>query len=517
MKLTNFFRGHFLALFVGALLGLAVILATYFRFRELPQPYVWWGDIGRDMLVSRHIWMYHEQVQLGHHASGLHSNICQVKSYPNFYYYYLAFLWTLTGSYGGVFTVLVFLGCMSVITNYQIGKELGGVKVGLIAAALYTFSWDFIFQGRVAIGLQVSIPLCLFATLMVLKSFSQKNRTLNVLGCLLLIFASTFHYSALILVGFFFLISEMKFRKKCLTDAIKSSFLIVIMYGSFFLALHHEIIRACGGILQFLSLFIGGGSSAKENLLLEISTVIQSHFSTLFPYLTKTAAMCISFIVGIAFLFSHKSRLTTVAIVLLMSIFLLAGSLFTSQDIEMKAIQTMYVRYVFVLFVSFSLGCAIEESLKRSWHLLTAVFLIIGIFLVVSISDNFIFLKQERSFMSERELASSLLSQTEYQPFQAELFRSGQGNYDTAILAFWLEELTNQKRYAIQNDPPSYIEINPKTTYTMFICDTQYQGTEDAFNCDVVFQNLQDQNNSYRLVNSFTAIDRYLVQVFKRY
>lgn len=496
-------------------LAICLLLGTYARFNNFENRLLWWGDISRDLLVSNHMWQYGERISIGHAASGLHQGLCSIQNYPAYYYNYLSLLWSITQSYIGVIEITAFVGILGVIFSYLLVSSLHNRCSGLIAAILFAVSQRFIENGRIIVGLQVSISYVILGSFFVVHSLKKRIRWLNALGMVFLIFLSTFHYSILVIVASFFVISEVFFAERNLLRYVKNSFVMGIIYGIFFLLIHSSLIEACGGAVQFLSMFVGGNAGSQVQFRQGVPLLVTRHLEDLFPAYTFTTVYLIVACTVISLVLSKKSRVSIIGMLGMVILFLLASVGATSQDIGMQALQTLFIQYILFFMSCISISFAWIESMKRKWYPLTFGVMVVFLVTLFSVSNKLAVLDGAPTNYSESELANSLLNQP-LRPFTFTFYRSGMYDYDSVVIAFWLEQQSSQKIYKIINGFNNYTPIEQSPRYKFFLCD-QYSYGFSSGECQKMFETFRNENKEYQEtpLQPFD-FDRYDVRVLKK-
>jgi len=92
-------------------------------------------DEGRDLLVGRHLGIYHEILTTGHEISG-HQSLY----YPPYYYYFLAAIFSVLDSYYPIIFIFFFLSLLTVPLIYFTAKNLFNFPTGMAASIIWLFN-----------------------------------------------------------------------------------------------------------------------------------------------------------------------------------------------------------------------------------------------------------------------------------------------------------------------------------------------------------------------------------------
>lgn len=461
------------------LLTLIFLFGIFLRFYQFPERFPWFGDTARDALVSKHIWKYGESISIGHYASGLPFNeeACQVRAYPSYYYYFLATLWTFTHSLEGVMAVIATLHGLGIIAAFLITSLYLGKKAGLAAALFYAVSVDFISNTYFLTTIHLPIPLLLFAIYGVLLGIQQQKRWLTVVGLSGMVYLSSYHYSILLFFIYFFLITELSFAKSKLQCGLRNCLLFGSLYFVFFLVLHSAVIRTCNGVLPFLESFFSNNSNGFSFLvtLKSFWSLLNYHFFVTFQLWTKGVAVLILILLTDVFCHLRKLRKVVIGATLLAVFFLIGGSVFPNPNIEMQQIQTMYSRQLMFFLAAFGFGGSLLIAIKKKSYLRFIGLYFAFIILVLSLSLSFFVFRPALYTTPMKELAEYLLQRPELESAKVKFISGNGSDYDTAVLAYWLEELAGKQMYRIVDGSAenriNYISINDNSLYIFFICN----------------------------------------------
>lgn len=177
-------------------LGVIAAAAILIRTERFEQRMGWWGDITTDHMVARHMLNYEEIPRLGHPATGLGNGIY----YPPYYYYFIAGLQSLLGSYVSVALLLVIIHGLGTFAMYGAARLLFDRWIGVIAAVVYAFSFRMIHVALVTTPPFVATPLAL--TLLAGFVWAHKNNNVYIRALMIgaLIFLSTWYYGLFVFV-----------------------------------------------------------------------------------------------------------------------------------------------------------------------------------------------------------------------------------------------------------------------------------------------------------------------------
>lgn len=506
-------------IFLAVCLLAVVTLSLCLRLYRLDERYHWYGDTARDALVSKHIWRYGEHLSVGHYASGLQasSDVCQVRNYPSYYYYLMALIWSLGRSVYGVSVILVVLNSLSILCVYGIVSQLVDRKAGLIAALLYSVTFPFITTSQFATTVVVPIPFLLAAVAGWTWGRVHQKMLMRTASLLLLLYLSTFHYSILLFFVFFFVLEYVEQLQK---DGSKGLFRIFVYgfgYVLIFCFLHAAVIQQCGGVLPFIKMFIPISSAQQRDIIQQITFLVTSHGQALFR---QGTLFCVGFAAAAgmyAVRFSERARWQLGAVCGLIILFTVGGGLLPSSNAELQLVQTHYLRLVMFFAVVLAIGHALHIAIKHKSYLLVTVLAVQIALTMLSLSISFAVFVPFHYPRQEVELAEYLSGQTELQPFTVTLQKENEGDYDTAVLAFWLEEFSGQKMYESVDGSESrtnYLSAIRDPRYKLFICDTQRNWKD--INCELGLQNFADQSQLYVAKPTPLTYKQYIVRIFER-
>lgn len=497
-------------------------LGAFLRLYKLEERYLWFGDSARDLLVSKHIWQYGEEISIGHYASGLHTSpeACQVRNYPSYYYNVLALLWAIGRNVSGISVLLALINSLAIIFVYLIVSQLVNRWAGVVGAFLYAITFNFILASQYATTVNLPIPFILVAVAILLTAIQKKQRWLAMIGLTGFIYLSTFHYSLLLLFGFFFVVTEWSFLVKSgLARQLGFIALRGCSYGLIFLLLHSAVIKSCGSIGSFLEMFIPakngqGFLEVINNALL----IFQSQLGALLRIWPWFCLMGVLLTGGYAALYSLKARHQLTLIGSLIIFFTVGGALLPSSSLEMLIIQTSYLKLIFFFFIAVAVGHALTISWQRKSYL---IFTAIGAEVVVLIFSLSVSLAVLTSFTypaSLIDLARFLTQRPEVTSAVVTVQKEAEGDYETAVLAFWLEELTEKQWYRIVDGSPANrvnyqpIDLNPN--YQLFICDTQ-SNWQDV-DCVGSLQRFKDQHQLYIVKEPTLTYKQYIITILEK-
>lgn len=112
-----------------------LLLGAYLRLYRIPEYMTFLGDEGRDMLVIKRMIVDHKFTLLGPTAS-----VGGFFLGPIYYYFMLPFVWISGLNPAGAAVMVALFGVATIYMVYRLGRDVFGVGVGLVAAALYSLS-----------------------------------------------------------------------------------------------------------------------------------------------------------------------------------------------------------------------------------------------------------------------------------------------------------------------------------------------------------------------------------------
>ncbi len=117
------------------LLIFILLAASYLRLHQIRNYMTFLGDEGRDVLIVRRMIVDHKFTLLGPTAS-----VGGFFLGPIYYYFMLPFLWFWKLDPVGPAIMVALFGIATVFLVFKMGKDLFGIRTGLLAASLYAFS-----------------------------------------------------------------------------------------------------------------------------------------------------------------------------------------------------------------------------------------------------------------------------------------------------------------------------------------------------------------------------------------
>lgn len=324
-----------------------LILAAVFRFALLPTT-VWSADAARDLLVSRHILLYHEMPNIGHVASGTNP----VFYYPPVYYYLLALIQIPSTDIWYVLGVFVLLNITSIAVFYAITKQLSSPFPALVATSLYAFSAYYLDRQTTLSSMHFTLPLFLTGTLFHLTGIKKRKLVLICIGLTFLMVSASINYAALILIPVFFLWTCLAFKR----HLEKPLFFLLFIYALFCLLNFHfaYYIVTHYGWAQLLTPF-----SPQHNTSLEqfsVSNLVSQYgllMSQPFPLYTRFVMNTFIFLLG-TLPFRNRTMLLQACYPLS---FLITTLLFSA----IKNIPVIgYYYYLVIPFVFVTIGIVIQ-------------------------------------------------------------------------------------------------------------------------------------------------------------
>lgn len=516
------FRADHKKQLIVVLLLCVVAVGAFLRLYKLEDRYLWFGDSARDLLVSKHIWQYGEQLSVGHYASGLHTSAeaCQVRNYPSYYYNLLAVLWSVGRNVYGISVLLVLINTAAILFVYVIISQLVNRVAGVLGAFLYAITFSFIVASQYATTINLPIPFLLAAVAILLIAIHRKSRWLAVIGLAVLVYLSTFHYSLLLFLIFFFAVTEWC----CSGGKVTAKQLVLVAlrplsYGLFFLLLHAAVIKSCGGIRLFLEMFIPEKDGQEFLEVFYNSLLIfQSHFGALFRLWPSLCLVGVLVTSGYAAIYSGRARKQLACIGALIIFFTIGGALLPSSNAQILIIQTSYLKLILFCFLCVAIGHALTIAwLKKSYLILSALGAEVMV-LLFSLSVSLAILASFTYPSSLIDLSRFLAQRPEVTSAVVTVYKEAEGDYETAVLAFWLEELTEKQLYRIVDGSPANrvnyqpIDLNPN--YQFFICDTQ-SNWQDV-DCVGSLQRFKDQHQLYIVKEPALTYKQYIITILEK-
>jgi hypothetical protein len=172
-----------------------VIIAAFLRIYKQEEYIDFFGDVGRDMIIAKHVAEDMEWTETRPYAA--------TTPYLNnsmFYFNFLGVLWFLFPSILSINMFHTIISLSAIILGYLIGKELVDKNVGIVIAAYFTFSFYFISIARF-IWQPNLIPYFFLAGLyFFIKSFYDQKLQYIYISILLFFICLNIHYSTLLVI-----------------------------------------------------------------------------------------------------------------------------------------------------------------------------------------------------------------------------------------------------------------------------------------------------------------------------
>lgn len=181
-----------------------LLLSAYLRLYRISEYMTFLGDEGRDMLVVKRMIVDHKFTLLGPTAS-----VGGFFLGPVYYYFMLPFVWASGLNPAGAAVMVALFGIATIYLVYRLGRDIFDQWVGLVAAALYSFSPLVIAYSRSSWNPNL-VPF--FSTLLILllwHSVAKKNPKLLFWVGVVLGIGLQLHYLFLFLfpvVGIWYLV-----------------------------------------------------------------------------------------------------------------------------------------------------------------------------------------------------------------------------------------------------------------------------------------------------------------------
>lgn len=298
MKLLKRYR-------IAIFLSILAVLAFLFRFYLLPSNLFFGPEQGIDFLVVSDIVTNHKLTLIGPKT-----DIEGIFHGP--FYYYIATIPFLTSRGNPLFIAgfLVFLQSLTVFLLYMLGKKLFTQRVGLIAAVLFTVSFEAIVFARWLSGQPLSIPLsCLF--FLFLYIFVKGNRNGLVGAAIVFGLLGQVEFINFLLFGGILLGVVVVFRKKFRKQKILFLFLaflllLVFSAGTFFIFdLRHEFLIS-KSMISLITHGSGYYTSLPQSFMAVLSMLTSEFTKTITPFYKGTAFVIV--FLGLIILLRSRSK-----------------------------------------------------------------------------------------------------------------------------------------------------------------------------------------------------------------
>lgn len=460
MKFANFFKKTSKLELVG--LFLIIMVASYFRIKNIYNSAVFFGDSGRDILVAKHMVEYNE---FGLIAPNANSGKGILKNTP-VYYWLISLLWFLTGSEYGLIFLFSFLGILTVFFSYLFSKEFTSGLSSLILPLFMAFSSKFIYFSRWVWQPNLLPLFQIISMLFLLKGLKRNYKDLFFsLQFAFLAFFIHLSYLPILLVTiiiiFYFLFSEKKY--KFLLNFILLTFLNLILY----LYLSRAPILGSGFLSR--SLFID--SSYSSRFIANFFTNINELFLALIPNGINSFLSCLLFLILLVLLFfvkDKKSEIRTVLLVMFFSFFFLSFYF-----------KELYFYYLIPYYLLIFMAVSYLLSLIR--YKFISILLGLLILILISSENSYLLSTRKISEMDvNKSLASAIYKDSENLEnvlivvcLNKESYCRN-GDSFTSSIWFFLEEISDKKLGYIANirNGNNYVpySTSKKNLETFYVC-----------------------------------------------
>lgn len=412
-----------------------LLLATYLRFYKLSEYMTFLGDEGRDAIVIRNMLIDHHFPLIGPPTS-----VGNIYLGPLYYYMMaisMTIFWLNPVAAAGM---NAFLGVMTVVLIYYLGKAWFGRVAGLVSAYLYAISPVTIIYSRSSWNPN---PAPFFALLAVF-GFYKAKKTGNFLWLILtgamIAAAIQMHYLALILIPI-------------LTILWLLGVLIVHLPG---VRMRYVVGGTTGGILAFLAVMsplvwfdlrhnflnyravtelLSSGSAVKADIFTNVARVPGIYFYNLIGRYMAAENFYLTLIVSVLVLGLLIYKFSWIK--LMLGVWLLIG-LFGMSFYQ----QSIYDHYLgFMNPVPFLLLGAIliytsDVLSKMKWLVNGGVIILLIALTVVNLQKNPLLRPPNNQLKRTQEVAKFIISKTAGEDFNFALL--AQRNYDSAY-QFYLD------------------------------------------------------------------------------
>ncbi|MFC1625700.1 ArnT family glycosyltransferase [Patescibacteria group bacterium] len=253
------------------LLVVIIAVASFLRFYKISGYMTFLGDEGRDAIIVRRLLVNKDPILIGPGTS-----IGNMYLGPLYYYLIAPSLWLFKFSPVGPSAFVAFLGVITVIFVYLVGKEWFSPKAGLIAAALYAISPVVITYSRSSWNPNVMPFFSLLCIYSIWKVWKKRKFVWLIVSAISLAFALQSHYLGLLLIpvmAFFWALTffaasargEDIDEKAQITLFLKNTFISVFLF--LFLMSPLAIFDARHGLINF---------NAMKKFFLERQTTVSA-------------------------------------------------------------------------------------------------------------------------------------------------------------------------------------------------------------------------------------------------
>jgi hypothetical protein len=246
-------------LFYVFCLSVLVLLGSWLRLYKFETHFIWTGDQARDVLIAKRIVTSDKFIWVAANSS---DNSGLLQNSP-LYFYVIALFWLILPSPYGVSLCFAFLGILTILVAYLIGKETWSREAGLFCAAFVSLHDFFVAQSWIWQPHLVSFFIAV--SLLFLFRGLKRNKLYLFLSTLVIFFAVNIHYSALPILSVIIGVCFLKF----IYDFWKSKF----SFQSFYFCLAYM-----GSVFVGIEIWIGlAFKKNPSNIFLFASSLFETH------------------------------------------------------------------------------------------------------------------------------------------------------------------------------------------------------------------------------------------------
>ena len=268
---------------------LVIILGYLLRVWGQPASYYWTSDIARDFLVGSHIAIYGESLFVGHTAAGFGTSFY----YPPYTYYLYALLQHIFPTPELLIGFFLLMHAVSIGLLVVAVYKLFGKDAALFTGIFIALSAKMIDISRFML-VSPALPLLYVALLFCI--YAIKKQSLGYLSCgiFCVLYASMFHYSALLYVPLLYIVWVAGMKKKSAFAllaplAISASIFVLLLIPLIHYFGPYEILRHLSPQNNFSGNVIGWGEA--------FPSLIQRYLTLIFM---DNSALGISTLLGIS-------------------------------------------------------------------------------------------------------------------------------------------------------------------------------------------------------------------------
>jgi hypothetical protein len=445
-------RNFLTDLFYVFCLSVLVLLGSWLRLYKLETHFVWTGDQARDVLIAKRIVTSDEFIWVAPNSS---DNSGLLQNSP-LYFYFIALFWLILPSPYGVSLCFAFLGILTIVVAYLVGKETWSREAGLLCAAFVSLHDFFVAQSWIWQPHLISFFIAL--SLLFLFRGLRGNKLYLFLSTVIIFFAVNIHYSALPLLPVIIAICFLKI----IYDFWKSKF----SFQSFYFCLAYM------GLVFFgIEAWIGlAFKKSPSNIFLFASRLFGTHHN-LFDLVKNLLSMIdvvilrllvdfnfeykplfyIAIVVGlfslILYLHYHKKNSLQLICLLILNLSLIPVSLYSIQ-----ANYYFFTPYYFIIILSVSI--LLSSFFSRVWFLkLLLIFPVLSYLLMSSYKHEIEYMTADAFHIFENatlDIYSDFVKTNMKSTFDnvVYVYTNDETSYppwDTTPIWFSLEEISHQE------------------------------------------------------------------------